>query len=57
MMQMLLVEVELVQFLKVFSFVSQAEDAKTSQGGTNYYVNVINRSEYVRWTEHDASLD
>ena len=34
--------VEQVQLSKVFAFVSQAEDAKTAQGGTNYYVNVIN---------------
>ena len=40
-----------------FAFVSQASDAKTAQGGTNYYVNVINTaSEYVRWADHDASL-
>ena len=43
--------------LEVYSFLSQASDAKTSQGGTNYYVNVINTaSEYVRWADHDASL-
>ena len=43
--------------IEVYSFVSQAEDAKTAQGGSNYYVNVINTaSQYVRWTDHDASL-
>ena len=43
--------------LEVFSFVSQASDAKTAQGGTNYYVNVVNNgSQYVRWTDHDVSL-
>ena len=43
--------------LAVYSFVSQASDAKTAQGGTNYYVNVINTAdEYVRWADHDASL-
>ena len=37
--------------IEVYSFVSQASDAKTAQGGTNYYVNVINTaSQYVRWT-------
>jgi len=43
--------------LEIFSFVSQASDARTAQGGTNYYVNVVNNgSQYVRWTDHDASL-
>ena len=43
--------------IEVYSFVSQASDARTAQGGTNYYVNVINTaSQYVRWTDHDASL-
>ena len=43
--------------IEVYSFVSQASDARTAQGGTNYYANVINTaSQYVRWTDHDASL-
>ena len=43
--------------IEIFSFVSQASDAKTPQGGTNYYINVVNRSEYVRWMNTMASLD
>ena len=43
--------------LEVFPFVSQAFDAKTPQGGTNYYVNVMNNgSGYVFWTQHHADL-
>ena len=42
--------------LEVYSFVSQAFDAKTSQGGTNYYVNVINNgSGLVFWTSHPSA--
>ena len=43
--------------LETFAFVSQAASAKTAQGGTNYYPDVIyNQSEYVYWLDHDASL-
>jgi hypothetical protein len=43
--------------LETFAFVSQALSSKTAQGGTNYYVNVVNTgSEYVRWMDHDSSL-
>ena len=43
--------------IEVFAFLSQAEDVKTPQGGTNYYPSVVNtKSEYVRWADHDASL-
>ena len=43
--------------IEAFAFLSQAEDAKTPQGGTNYYPSVVNtKSEYVRWADHDASL-
>ena len=43
--------------LETFAFVSQAASAKTAQGGTNFYVNVVNNgSEYVRWMDHDSSL-
>ena len=36
--------------IEAFAFLSQAEDAKTPQGGTNYYPSVVNtKSEYVRW--------
>ena len=43
--------------LETFAFVSQAASAKTAQGGTNYYPDVIyNQSEYVYWLDHDSSL-
>jgi len=43
--------------LETFPFVSQAASAKTPQGGTAFYANVVNNgSEYVRWMDHDSSL-
>ena len=43
--------------LETFSFLSQAADAKKSDGTSNYYVDVINsNSKYVRWLDHDSSL-
>jgi hypothetical protein len=43
--------------IETFAFVSQANTAKTAQGGTNFYANIVNRgSRYVRWMDHDASL-
>ena len=43
--------------LETFAFVSQAASAKTAQGGTNYYPDVIyNQSEYVYWLDHHSSL-
>jgi len=43
--------------LETFAFVSQAASAKTAQGGTNYYPDVIyNQSTFVYWLDHDASL-
>ena len=43
--------------LETFAFVSQAASAKTAQGGTNYYPDVIyNQSEFIYWLDHDASL-
>jgi hypothetical protein len=43
--------------LETYAFASQANTAKTPQGGSNFYANVVNRgSEYVRWMDHDASL-
>jgi len=43
--------------LETFPFVSQASSAKTPQGGTNFYPNVVNTgSMWVRWMDHDASL-
>ena len=43
--------------LETYAFVSQAASAKTAQGGTNNYANVVNvGSSYVRWMDHDGSL-
>jgi phage tail sheath protein FI len=43
--------------LETFQFVSQASDAKKSDGTTNYYKDVINTSSrYVWWTGHNAAL-
>ena len=43
--------------LETFAFLSQAASAKTAQGGTNYYPDVIyNQSEFIYWLDHDASL-
>ena len=42
--------------LEVYDSVSVASDAKTPQGDTNYYVDVIfNKSQYIYWTEHNVS--
>ena len=39
--------------LERYSFLSKASDAKTEDGASNYYVNVINRtSKYIRWLDH-----
>ena len=43
--------------LETFPFVSQAASAKTAQGGTNFYPDVIyNQSEFVYWMDHDGTL-
>lgn len=43
------------QILETFEQVSFASDAKTDDGSSNYYKNVINnQSKYVWWTAHDA---
>ena len=43
--------------LETFAFVSQAADAKKSDGTSNYYKDVINsQSEYIWWSDHDTSL-
>ena len=40
--------------LETFAFVSQAADAKKTDGTTNYYKDVINsQSEYIWWIDHD----
>jgi len=43
--------------LETFAFVSQASDAKKTDGTTNYYKDVINNnSSYIWWSDHDTSL-
>ena len=43
--------------LEKFAFVSQAADAKLSNGESNFYKDVVNnRSEYIWWMDHDAVL-
>ena len=43
--------------LETFGFLSQASDAKKSDGTSNYYKDVINsQSSYVWWTDHDSSI-
>ena len=43
--------------LETFAFVSQAADAKKSDGTSNYYKEVVNsQSEYIWWSDHDTSL-
>ena len=43
--------------LETFAFVSQASDAKKSDGQSNYYKEVLNRtSQYVYWTGHATGL-
>ena len=40
---------------ETYSKVSKGSDAKTSQGGTNYYSDVIfNRSAYIFWMDHST---
>lgn len=43
--------------LETFPFVSQASDAKLSNGESNYYKDVVNaKSAYVWWMDHDSAL-
>ena len=43
--------------LETFPFVSQAASAKTAQGGTNFYPDVIyGQSKFIYWLDHDGSL-
>jgi len=43
--------------LETFGFLSQGGIAKTPQGGSNFYANVLNdTSKYVYWGSHDSSL-
>ena len=42
--------------LETFGAVSKGSDSKTTQGGTNYYPDVIkNQSNYIFWMDHNAS--
>ena len=44
------------EVLEVFDSVSKGSDAKTAQGDTNYYVDVLyNQSEYIYWMDHVAT--
>ena len=44
------------EVLEVYSNVSKASDAKTTQGDSNYYVDVIyNKSQYIYWMDHVAT--
>ena len=44
--------------LETFGFVSQGGIAKTPQGGSNYYVNVLNdTSKHVYWGSHHSSIN
>ena len=44
------------QVIEVFSALSKAADAKTPQGGTNYYPDVIyNQSRFIYWMDHNTS--
>ena len=43
------------EVLEVYDSVSKASDAKTAQGDTNYYVDVIyNQSQYIYWMDHNT---
>ena len=43
--------------LETYQGLSQAASAKTTQGGTNYYPDVIyGQSSFIYWLDHDASL-
>ena len=44
------------EVLEVYDSLSVASDAKTAQGDTNYYPDVIyNKSQYIYWMDHDTS--
>jgi len=44
--------------LEKFAYLSKASDAKTSAGGSNYYVDVLNStSAYMWWTDHVATAN
>jgi len=44
------------EVLEVYDSVSVASDAKTPQGDSNYYKDVIyNKSQYIYWTDHEST--
>ena len=44
------------EVLEIYDSVSKGSDAKTAQGDTNYYVDVLyNQSEYIYWMDHVAT--
>ena len=44
------------EVLEVYDSVSKGSDAKTAQGDTNYYADVIyNQSQYIYWMDHVAT--
>ncbi len=45
-----------LEVLEVYNSVSKGSDAKTPQGDTNYYADVIyNKSSYIYWMDHHSS--
>ena len=45
-----------LEVLEVYNSVSKGSDAKTPQGDTNYYADVIyNKSAYIYWLDHHSS--
>ena len=45
------------QVLEIYNALSRASDAKTEEGGTNFYKEVINqKSKYEWWGNHDAAM-
>ena len=44
------------EVLEIYDSVSKGSDAKTAQGDSNYYVDVLyNQSEYIYWMDHVAT--
>ena len=44
------------EVLEVYDALSVASDAKTPQGDTNYYPDVIyNKSQYIYWMDHNSN--
>ena len=56
-MKMVLSQELLNEILETFEGVSQAHDAKSSTGASNYYADVIYReSKYIYWIDHISTL-